>query len=233
MGRHQKNTVDYFPHIISQGKKMYFIENKYGNDGYATWYKILEKLGETEGHYLNLNQEEEVIYLASKCRVSEPQLLAIISDLARIGAFNKNLWEHKIIWCQKFIDEIQDAYNRRNNKCTTFEDLCKHLIDLCILKPNKCKQSDDINTQSRVEKNREEKRESPYRAFKHLELSKEEYEKLINFGYSKNQIDEILDSIENYKDNKKYTSLYLTSKKWLHREYPVQTLEQNEFLANL
>jgi len=233
MGRHQKNTVDFFPHFISDGKKMFFIENKYGNDGYSTWYKILEKLASTENHFLNLNQEEEIIYLAAKCRVSEDTLISIINDLSRIGAFNKMLWEAKIIWSQKFIDEIQEAYSRRNNKCITFDDLCKHLIDLCILKNDFCNKKDDINTQSRVDKSRVDNIVPTYRSFKHLKITTAEVEKLISFGFSKNQIDDILDRIENYKKNSSYASLYLTTKNWLQRDYPIQTLEQNEFLSQL
>ena len=58
-----------------------------------------------------------------------------------------------------------------------------------------------------------------YRKFKHLELTQDEFNKL-NENYTKEAIDDILDSIENFKDNKKYVSLYLTANKWLKKETP-------------
>lgn len=56
-----------------------------------------------------------------------------------------------------------------------------------------------------------------YRAFAHLSISNDEFKKL-EIDYTKQQIDNALDSIENYKDNKKYKSLYLTCKNWLSKE---------------
>lgn len=152
MARPEKNTVDYFPHMVGVGKKMFFIEKQYGNDGYAAWYKILEKLCETEYHFLNFNIEEEVMFIASKCNVTEDRLLSIINDLVRLGSFDKELWDKcKVIWCQYFIDSIQDAYLKRKNKCIDREGLLQVLSNKGILNGviNTVKPSE--NTQTKVE----------------------------------------------------------------------------------
>lgn len=58
-----------------------------------------------------------------------------------------------------------------------------------------------------------------YRSFNHLSLTKEEFDKL-NETYTKEQIDNTLDAIENYKGNKNYKSLYLTLNNWLKKQHP-------------
>jgi hypothetical protein len=65
-------------------------------------------------------------------------------------------------------------------------------------------------------------KENIYRAFKHLSISVEEFNKLC-IDYTKQQVDDILDQIENYSQNKKFSSLYLTAKNWLNRNQPKQT----------
>jgi hypothetical protein len=56
-----------------------------------------------------------------------------------------------------------------------------------------------------------------YRTFGKLKLTEEEF-KSLNIDYHKNQIDDVLDQIENYKNNKNYVSLYLTAKNWLKKD---------------
>ncbi|RKR84885.1 hypothetical protein BDD43_5138 [Mucilaginibacter gracilis] len=81
-------------------------------------------------------------------------------------------------------------------------------------------QPDETN---KANKQKIDKQRTIYRAFAHLVLFTDEYDKLIDAGYTVNHINKILDEVENYKNNKKYTSLYLTAKKWLERENLNQT----------
>jgi hypothetical protein len=64
-----------------------------------------------------------------------------------------------------------------------------------------------------------------YRSFAHLSISNSDVEKLLE-KYSINEIDEVLDSIENFKGNKKYTSLYLTANKWLSKNKKSTEVEE-------
>ena len=77
----------------------------------------------------------------------------------------------------------------------------------------------DSNQQLTTNKNVKKEKKLVYRSFKHLSITVEDVRKL-DKDYTKKQIDYILDAIENYAKNKSYTSLYLTAKKWLAKEYP-------------
>ena len=69
-----------------------------------------------------------------------------------------------------------------------------------------------------------------YRSIDHLSMSVEEFNKLIENGYCKEEIDDILDSIENNKNNVKYKSLYLTANMWLKRNKKTETINKSGIL---
>jgi hypothetical protein len=64
-----------------------------------------------------------------------------------------------------------------------------------------------------------------YRSFAHLSITNADVEKLLT-KYSIDDIDEVLDSIENFKGNKKYSSLYLTANKWLSKNKKTTEVEE-------
>ena len=157
MARPERNNVDYFPFICKEGKVMFFIEEKYGNNGFATWVKILRQLAVTNYHYLNLKEKIELMFLSSKCKVDEITLVSIINDLCEMGEFHKELWfENRIIFSEKFVDHIEDAYFKRNNKCINLLSLFHLLNSLGIRKPSNKDLKGVSNPQRKEEKKKEE-----------------------------------------------------------------------------
>lgn len=115
MGRPRKQTVDYFPHFVSTDSRTKFIlEQGWGNDGYAFWFKLLELLGRSEGHHYDCSQPADKMYLVALTKVTEEQADAILDMLALRGNIDLELWqERKVIWCQSLVDNLQDVYSKR------------------------------------------------------------------------------------------------------------------------
>jgi len=158
MARPERNNVDYFPLYCDEGEKMFYLEQTYGNDGFAVFIKLLRELAKKDYHYLNLSSQSSKMFMAAKCRVSIETLESIIKDLSDLHKFDTKLWrDYSIIWCQDFVDSIQDAYSKRNNKCITYDSLLLLLDSLGVLKLSKFNSKGDINPQSIVEKRKEDK----------------------------------------------------------------------------
>ena len=75
------------------------------------------------------------------------------------------------------------------------------------------------NQQVTTNKNEKNNKENIYREFQHLFITEDEVKKLLEKN-TITQIDNILNDIENYKQNTKYKSLYLTAVKWLQKNEP-------------
>lgn len=220
MARPEKNTVEYFPFICEDGNKMFYIEETYGNDGFATFVKLLRELAKTNYHYLDLSKPTTQMFLSAKCKISKETLLSIIKDLVELGKFDKLLWdENSIIWCQDFIDSIQDAYNKRKNKCITYEGLLLHLQSLGVRKHRLKVKKHANNTQTILEETKLNKTI--------LERKQEFYNSLIPFLeiYSKEMLKEFFEYWTEHgendrkfrKEKEKSFNLELRLKNWLKR----------------
>lgn len=113
MSRPRKQTVDYFPHYCNHGKTIFILEERFGNNGYAFWFKLLEMLGNSNGHFIDCNDSSSWQFLMSITHTTEISAIEILELLSKLNAIDTELWNNKIIWCQNFVDGIKDAYTKR------------------------------------------------------------------------------------------------------------------------
>lgn len=165
MGRPTKETVDYYPHFVKGGRTIFILESKYGNDGYAFWFKLLEILGDAEGHYYDCSVPNNWAYLLAKTRCSEDTAKDIINSLLALGKIDSKLWnDRQVIWCQHFVDNLSSVYKRRNIEAPTKPSFCDEKPQRASVSVNENHSKRElIDTEITKEKeSREKKRIYPY-----------------------------------------------------------------------
>lgn len=116
MGRLPKKGVDYFPHdtVASSMPTLYIIQQRYGNDGYAFWFKLLEFLGLQDGLKVDFSIQKDWLYFLSIAKVDAETGEDIMSMLADIDAIDKDLWRNsRVVWSQNFADRLAAIYVKR------------------------------------------------------------------------------------------------------------------------
>lgn len=105
MARPEKNTVDYFPHYVNSGKTLFTVEQRFGNDGYAFLFKILEILGKTENHFIDCRKPADYEYLLAITKVSREKAEEIMELLTTLGTFDTDMWGQRIIFSENFVKD--------------------------------------------------------------------------------------------------------------------------------
>jgi hypothetical protein len=116
-----KDTVSYFPHYVNDGRTVYILEKRYGDKGYAFWFRLLELLCKTDGHFYTCKDEIDMLKMVeTTCRDGETtcknliftnEVIEVLVDRCKI---DRDLWEqNRIIWCQNLVDNLADVYRNR------------------------------------------------------------------------------------------------------------------------
>lgn len=115
MARTQKDVVDYFPHDAnaSSSDTLTVLQSKFGNNGYAFWFKLLEKLASTEGHCCDCSNPVKWQLFIARMGVDEITTVEIMKLLVEMKAIDKTLWKKRLIWCQNLVDNLSHVYTNR------------------------------------------------------------------------------------------------------------------------
>lgn len=218
MGRPRKQTVDYFPHFVTTDSRTKFIlEQSWGNDGYAFWFKLLELLGRSEGHYYDLSTTANDKYLAALMKIEESVIYEILETLADLGNIDKELWqEKKIIWCQSLVDNLQDVYSKRTVSAPK-KPFGEEQPEEAKPKQEKAKAAARKKEPRTAEKKKTSKKQEvpkvKYAEF--VSMTEEEYRKLVE-KYGEEKAKRAIEILDNYKGSKgkTYKSDYRAILNW-------------------
>lgn len=116
MGRNNKQTADYFPHYIGNSRTKYILEQRWHNDGYAFWFKLLELLCAADGQYYDCWTKINWDYLTAVTGVSSETAEEILNTLADMEKVDKELWEKcRVIWVDSLMANLKSLYDKRTS----------------------------------------------------------------------------------------------------------------------
>lgn len=132
------------------------LKDRFGNDGYSLFYQTLEILGKSERHFFDFSDELDWLFYVSEMGVSEEKTVEILDYCVRLRAFDKELYEKKVLWSDNFVENLKAVYDKRtiNLPEKPFSESETPITEPEI--PEK-DVSDTGSTQSIVEESKEEK----------------------------------------------------------------------------
>jgi hypothetical protein len=115
-GRPEKHTVDFYPHYTNaSGKRtLTILFNHFQHEGISAWWQLLEVMGSTENHAIDIRALEDFEYLAGRLRFTPERARAILDKMAAVDALDRELYQAGWVWSQNFVEHLKSVYQNRD-----------------------------------------------------------------------------------------------------------------------
>ena len=225
MGRLPKIGVDYFTHDVHAaiGPTLFTVQNSFGNDGYALWFKLLEFMGTQKDLYADFSVVKDWKYFLSIARVDEEKAKAILNLLADIDAIDKELWsKHQIVWSDNFAGRAKPVFDKRGTLTPDKPE---------VEESNAATGETQQAAPKRKKKTEDDPDKKKYAEF--VSMEEREYQSLVE-KYGEQATAKMIELLDNYKGSsgKTYKSDYRAILNWVvdkaKKECPKLFAEQDD-----
>ena len=116
MARPAKKNCDYFSHFTEQGRDLYYLQLRFGPEGYYFFYVLREFLCNCDDIYYKIVTENDANYLYKSFAIDKSKVMEMLDACAENGIIDHQLWyEANIIWQDELSNILQDAWKGRKN----------------------------------------------------------------------------------------------------------------------
>lgn len=236
MARPPKEGMDYFPHDTDavNDEKIEALRMLYGNDGYAFYFILLERIYRSKDFELDISDAETIQILCRKVGVNEEVFNKMLQTSLKRGCFDRSDYDERKVLTSEGIKKranvvvdkrlkMQEKY--RNEKVDDSKNVSKR-----VSASETTQETKEETPQRKGEKRKDKSKVSKIHYAKFVSMTLEEYQKLIEqFGEQGTK-----DKIENlnlYKGSKgvKYKNDYLTILNWERKNNKTQKSKQTNW----
>jgi hypothetical protein len=127
-----KDTIDYFPFFVKDGRTLFVLQNKYGLAGIGFFTQIMRWLGQSPGHYYPYNDDFDKDRLNQYCGLNETDVRVMIGDMVKTGKLDRELWEKRgVIYSSDFVNQLSELYRKRKKELPTREMVIRETASIC------------------------------------------------------------------------------------------------------
>lgn len=214
-----KKDAYYFSHDANSqdDPKCMLLIDQLGMEGYGIFWALIERLRQEKEYKLPF---AIIPSLARRWATSKEKVEVVIKNFELFVIlddcfFSERLKKSMELKSLKALESINKRWKNTNEIRTNTNVLPSNTN---VIRNDTIKVKESKVKESKVKDKLIIDKKDIFREFKHLRMTNAENEKLLNLGYSQADIIRTLESIENYKKNTNYVSMYLTAKKWLENE---------------
>jgi hypothetical protein len=220
MARPKKEGMDYFPHDTDavNDEKIEALRLLYGNDGYAFYFILLERIYRTNNFELDVSDAETIQILSKKVDVNEEKFRQMLETSLKRGCFDQQAYEErKVLTSNGIKKRASNVVEKRVKMREKYQQEKDIVSDAETTQETKVETPQSKEKKSKVKKSKKERDTLAFR--ENVLLTQKEFDTLVE-KYGMHRANMMLDKLNSYKgaNEKTYKNDYMAINNWVVEE---------------